>query len=159
MHVKKTDFIYDDDGVLVSRVCTTCKVMKSAREFRTNRSSIRGVNSYCRDCANERNRAYRTTENGRRRTWLADVKRRYNVSGEEAEAIVRKRMGKCEICGDRSTVIHKGVVRNLAIDHDHQTGHIRGVLCNACNLGLGSFRDNEELLIKAAQYLNSYRRN
>lgn len=56
------------------------------------------------------------------------------------------REGKvCEIC--RSP-------EGLAVDHCHDSGQIRGVLCNRCNGGLGMFRDNPVLLIRAAQYLD-----
>jgi hypothetical protein len=56
--------------------------------------------------------------------------------------------GRCAICGaERGT-------RRLAIDHDHTTGFIRGLLCVRCNTGLGSFRDDPELLRKAIEYLD-----
>jgi hypothetical protein len=51
----------------------------------------------------------------------------------------------CEICGDVGQ----------AVDHDHATGEIRGVLCHACNQGLGKFEDNPDLLIQAAHYLTT----
>ena len=58
--------------------------------------------------------------------------------------------GKCMICGDSQTG------RKLAIDHCHQTGKMRGVLCHHCNVGLGHFRDNPDLLLAAINYLKQY---
>lgn len=57
--------------------------------------------------------------------------------------------GVCAIC---SNVDKSG--RALAIDHDHKTGFVRGLLCGSCNRGLGLFRDNPEILLKAAKYLS-----
>ena len=50
----------------------------------------------------------------------------------------------CEVCGS---------TENLHVDHNHDTGKYRGVLCQHCNMGLGHFRDDPNLLIKATQYL------
>jgi len=56
------------------------------------------------------------------------------------------RAGKsCEICGDVGQTV----------DHDHESGEIRGVLCHACNRGIGMFEDNPDLLIQAAHYLTT----
>jgi hypothetical protein len=59
----------------------------------------------------------------------------------------RETGGLCDICGGVPTGI------GLCIDHDHETGMVRGLLCNGCNIGLGGFRDNPRLLIRAADYL------
>lgn len=57
------------------------------------------------------------------------------------QAIIKK---ECGICGGN---------RNLHVDHDHDTGRFRGILCRNCNIGLGHFRSNRELLLKAVEYL------
>jgi hypothetical protein len=45
------------------------------------------------------------------------------------------------------------MLKELAIDHCHKTGKIRGLLCKNCNQGLGQFKDNIDLLLSAAKYL------
>jgi hypothetical protein len=55
--------------------------------------------------------------------------------------------GRCAICG-----CLRGD-RNHALDHDHKTMRVRGVLCASCNLGLGKFKDDIDLLRKAIEYL------
>ena len=54
------------------------------------------------------------------------------------------REGACDICSK--------VFKTLCIDHCHITGKIRGLLCSACNIGLGKFKDKPDLLKKAAEY-------
>jgi hypothetical protein len=54
---------------------------------------------------------------------------------------------KCDVCGGR---------KRLVIDHDHKTGRVRSLLCVTCNLGLGAFKDNPELLRAAALYLEKF---
>ena len=56
--------------------------------------------------------------------------------------------GRCAICGEDSPKMR------LAIDHDHKTGRIRGLLCRHCNLGLGAFLDDTEVMGRAIDYLN-----
>lgn len=56
--------------------------------------------------------------------------------------------GRCEICA---------ATENLHIDHNHKTNQFRGLLCRYCNTGLGSFKDNPRLLIRAAIYLHKKR--
>jgi len=61
----------------------------------------------------------------------------------------------CDICGRPETAQHAGKVRRLAVDHDHVTGALRGVLCGRCNTGLGMFRDDTALIEAAAEYIEN----
>ena len=69
----------------------------------------------------------------------------YGIEPEEYLAMVEQQDGKCLICGKAPDV--------LAVDHDHQTGEVRGLLCKPCNAALGAFNDDYMLLQKAAAYL------
>lgn len=61
--------------------------------------------------------------------------------------------GRCAICREEETATARGRVRSLAVDHDHETGAVRGLLCSRCNTALGLFRDNPALLLEAIAYL------
>lgn len=63
--------------------------------------------------------------------------------------------GVCAICQKSTDIIdiRTGLPRRLAIDHNHKTGEIRGLLCHDCNIAIGHFKDNAELLRCAARYL------
>jgi len=73
----------------------------------------------------------------------------YNISIEDYEFMLEIQKNRCAICGSEPTK-----KRALAVDHDHKTGQVRGLLCNTCNLGLGQFKDSKDLLLKAIKYLN-----
>jgi hypothetical protein len=66
--------------------------------------------------------------------------RRKLVTQETYDRILAAQDGGCAICGALPAV------RDLAVDHDHKTGAVRGLLCMSCNTGLGHFHDDPELL-------------
>lgn len=84
------------------------------------------------------------------------LKRRYGISELEYLDLVQKQNNLCAICGCLETSLDKRLQlpKALAVDHCHQTGKIRGLLCSFCNTGLGQFKDNPDLLKKAIEYLN-----
>lgn len=75
------------------------------------------------------------------------IKRKYNMTAEQVIEEADKRQGKCDICGE--------VPERYCVDHIEIAGKpvFRGMLCNTCNLGLGMFKDNPELLQRAIEYL------
>jgi len=75
------------------------------------------------------------------------------VSVSQFEELRRLQNDRCVICDLPETLIHKGKLQNLSIDHCHETGKIRGLLCKLCNMGLGLFKDDKKRLKKAIQYL------
>lgn len=80
------------------------------------------------------------------------VERTYGIAAAEYDLLYAAQGGRCAICR-RAT----GKARRLAVDHDHKTGEVRGLLCKPCNrYGIGMFaRDNAELLDRAADYLRN----
>lgn len=72
----------------------------------------------------------------------------YGLTTEQYAVMLAAQNGGCKICGGLNP---SG--RRLAVDHDHHTGKIRGILCSRCNSGIANFKDAPELLAKAIQYL------
>jgi uncharacterized protein YlaI len=92
---------------------------------------------------------------------ISRAKSLYGISEKQYEQLFHMHK-KCGICGTAPSQIDKrtGKVKRLAIDHNHKTGIIRGLLCTRCNLGIGNFRaDNGvDLFVKAIKYIkNSWR--
>lgn len=77
------------------------------------------------------------------------VKQKYGISALDYNIMLIDQNGCCYICGTNQ----KDLNVTLAIDHCHSTGKVRKLLCNLCNQGLGSFKDREDLLKKAIDYL------
>lgn len=76
------------------------------------------------------------------------IKRKYGLSQEEYEAMLKSQDSVCAICRLPNT---EG--RRMSVDHNHANGKVRGLLCMTCNAGLGCFKDNENLLLAGMQYL------
>lgn len=97
-----------------------------------------------REYYRERNRRYAKE---RREYWL---RRNYGITAEDFDRMFSEQSGRCGICctedpGGRTNTFH--------VDHCHETGRVRGLLCNRCNRALGQFNDSEELLLAAIAYL------
>lgn len=78
------------------------------------------------------------------------LQRKFGMTKTDYEGLLQKQNHVCAICQGTST-------RALAVDHCHNTGKIRGLLCTNCNRGLGYLKDSAELLRKAANYIDNYR--
>jgi hypothetical protein len=82
--------------------------------------------------------------------YINRLRRDYGLTAAQYRAILIKQDAGCAICGVSQS--DKGA--RLSVDHDHLTGMVRGLLCRACNRSLGGFKDDPELLRRAAEYLH-----
>ena len=71
----------------------------------------------------------------------------YGITREQYDALIVQQNGLCALCNNPPGK------RALAVDHDHKTKEIRGLLCDRCNVGLGMFHDDPQLLVAAIRYL------
>lgn len=75
--------------------------------------------------------------------------RRYGLTPDEADQL---RMRGCDICGRHGDAAASRW-HQLSIDHDHVTGAVRGVLCHGCNVAIGHFREDPDIMRAAIRYL------
>lgn len=80
--------------------------------------------------------------------------REYGITDSQYQQMFEKQGGKCAICG---LVFFKGSRKTVAkVDHCHETGIVRGLLCHGCNVGIGFLKDDFFTVIKAASYLRKF---
>jgi hypothetical protein len=84
-----------------------------------------------------------------RRNW--GYKKDFGITIDEYEIMYIKQNGICLICRQKENS------KRLSVDHCHTTGIVRGLLCGNCNRGLGLFKDNEDSLFRALEYIKSYK--
>jgi hypothetical protein len=142
---------------IVPTVCFCCKIEKLAINFVTASQNKNGLSSWCKQCTHNyyienQKLLIKYGKNYRKEhidyDWRErQLKNLYGIAIEEYNLLFQKQNGKCAICNNTQ------LDRRLAVDHDHKTGKIRGLLCQKCNTALGRFEDNSELLKRAIQYL------
>jgi hypothetical protein len=75
--------------------------------------------------------------------------RKYGITGPSLYALTEAHGGRCALCGTEQP----GGKGDWHVDHCHDSGEVRGLLCHRCNVGLGNFRDDARLLRAAANYV------
>ncbi len=104
----------------------------------------------------ERQRAWNATPHGKRKKRNSALVAAYGITLEQLEAMIAAQNGACPICLQPITAMGKGRNRvrdGCAVDHDHNTGKVRGILCQPCNAALGGFNDDAATLKRAFDYL------
>lgn len=89
----------------------------------------------------------------RERARRSGFRRLYGITLEEYNARLAEQGGVCAICRKPETAMYRGQIKMLAVDHDHESGRKRGLICSACNLILGAAKDSVEILSSAIEYL------
>lgn len=89
---------------------------------------------------------------------LTHVKNTYGLDAEEYLQMILDQSNVCAICHNPEKWKNKhGDVRPLSVDHDHVSGKVRALLCTSCNALLGHAKDNIDILLSAADYLDQYK--
>lgn len=99
------------------------------------------------DAAYQREYRKRNPEVNKRATRKYALRTKYDMTLEEYENMAEQQGHVCAICEQPQEGKH------LAVDHDHKTGEVRGLLCENCNRALGKFKDDPDLVYKAWEYL------
>lgn len=124
------------------RICSRCKQEKTVFNFYRRTSRKRGYHYTCKKCDQK------NYKKNSERIRIRNLMQAYNLTKEQYNNLNKIQSGVCLICKNKCE-IHG----HLSVDHNHFTGAVRGLLCSHCNKGLGCFKDNINLLLKAADYL------
>ena len=151
-----------------NRTCKICKEYKNISNFQPK-------GYQCRECRNEKQRQYWASlpvEIRKSRQMKSEAQKRYREKNLEKtkqvsrEGHIRRKFGitindydsmlnsqnkVCAICKEKCNTGN-----NLAVDHNHKTGRIRGLLCKNCNTSIGLLKENVEILENAIIYLSFY---
>ena len=117
------------------------KVHAIQKRYRTNHRAL----------VTQRTREWAKTSNGSRSCLNSAYKKRYRITLTEYEALLKKQNHKCAICSRPEGCDN----RRLYVDHCHEIGTIRGLVCYRCNTGLACFGDKLETMKKAVAYLEA----
>lgn len=132
---------------MANKVCASCKAEKERFKFHKDKSFSDGRHPYCKECRRRKSRKYneRRAEKNRENA----LKRKYGIDLADYDELLARQDGKCAIC----RVSQNDLTRKLAVDHDHMTMKIRGLLCLRCNTAIGKFNDDPELMNRAIDYI------
>jgi len=130
------------------KTCKVCGVEKNISDFYAGRKD-------CKDCKNAAAKQWRKDhpENVERhlvRMRERTKERRYGITQKQFDQMLVDQNNKCKICGNgfKSS-------KDTHIDHCHSTNKVRGLLCNGCNMALGQFMDNLDIMKNAIKYLQN----
>lgn len=116
--------------------------LKSCKGCGSTTRALKAPGPRCATCLRALKKAQKRAAHGR---WILKT---YGLTLEQYEALHEAQGGVCYIC-QRAT----GKVRRLAVDHDHATGYVRGLLCKPCNSVLAHFRDDPKVAYRTMKYL------
>jgi CRISPR/Cas system-associated protein Cas10 (large subunit of type III CRISPR-Cas system) len=169
-------------GPTYRKRCNVCGKRRLAKLFHKRSESFDGLAFTCKACVavygqertrkeTEERRAQAVPGSATYARWLArehpeiyaqklrqDRRRktlkRYGISLEHYDQLFEKQGGLCAICENpERRVSRSGEVKPLVVDHDHETGRVRGLLCHDCNIALGLIEDNPEIAKAMVRYL------
>lgn len=130
--------------------CNSCGDDKPRSAMVQNKNRPGGVDPECLRCKRERD----NTPHARRQRKDRQLQHKYGITLKDYEQRVIKQNGRCACCGKPETRVNAyGEPKALAVDHDHQSNRIRGLLCASCNKGIGSLGDDPQSVFKAFSYL------
>jgi hypothetical protein len=140
-----------------TKICCVCEERKHFDEFYNFNNKSDGKSYRCKVCDNnarskwakENPKKFRESQ---RRNYLWT---KYRITPEDYNKLLKEQGGACAICGklEEDNIVH-GKFSSLSVDHNHDTGEVRGLLCNQCNRGIGMLGDTPEAIGKALAYLS-----
>jgi hypothetical protein len=136
------------------KLCSMCKEVKPRIAFYYMSDRKSHMSSRCKECQNKATNTWHSLhpEKTQRIVRRSKLKLTFDLTLEHFEDMLEAQCYCCAICGidiDDSR-------QDFSVDHNHANGKVRGLLCGECNSGLGMFKDNQQSLQKAIDYLNNH---
>lgn len=136
--------------------CRKCRKDLPITEFYKIPGNKSGYSYRCKVCTSQDRSVYRLTEKGQIVQKRNNLKFYYGITLEQYNTLFDSQSGVCAVCGFPETVLYKGTLTSLAVDHNHQTGKIRGLLCQSCNVALGHLKENPVIIKSLLEYINRH---
>ena len=142
------------------KTCSKCSEEKSLDQFYRDRTRSDGYRYRCKLCENEnqkskynpnQRRKYNHSETGYKSWRECNLKKFYGITLEDYNRMFAEQNGCCAMCGRHQSEFK----RRLAVDHDHKTSKVRGLLCTGCNVKLGVLEDRD-LVELSKVYLSNF---
>lgn len=127
--------------------CSSCKKVKPLPEFGVKLQTKDGLMGRCKECQ-AKYRTLRYISNPKHYRNLR-LKQKFGIEPEDYDLMYIDQDGRCEICGIHQSELPK----KLAVDHDHSTGQVRGLLCQKCNSAIGLLKEDPILVTRVLTYL------
>lgn len=153
----------DPEGM---RTCNHCKVLKPLSEYHASKAHHDGIARRCKTCSFELHAEWRRTHLAEaaaaQKKWREanpgrasdiHIQKNYGLPFGSYDRMFAEQNGQCAICHTTEAGGKGGKTGRFHVDHCHDTGAVRGLLCHGCNVSLGHFKHSEEILLSAIQYL------
>lgn len=130
----------------MTKQCNKCSKIKETKDFSKRSRAKDGLYHQCKECKNLLKR--QDHQNNPHNLW---ARKQIGLTKEIYTQLLNKYNNKCAICEKAP------IKKALAVDHCHETGKIRGLLCDNCNRAIGYLKDDHNLINKAASYVAEYK--
>ena len=136
------------------KFCKSCSTTKSIEDFYIRRRGTDLRHSTCKECDKKRVKENHDPKRYREQ----HLKRQYGIDHKEYDKILKQQNGCCSVCGtDKPGGKHQN--KYFHVDHNHETGVVRGLLCSHCNTALGLFNEDVAIMKKAMVYLTTWEKH
>lgn len=132
----------------------TCKACDSLYNSLSSKEKLKHYYEANRDEMLQKKRIYTAAIKEKKRIY--DILKKYNLTLEKYRNFLRAQNSKCLGCGAVDGQINYGRGRHLVVDHCHESGEVRGLLCSRCNLILGMAKENPQVLMRLRDYYINY---
>jgi hypothetical protein len=137
--------------------CAKCREVLALSDFYPSAKNLGGLTPNCKKCICAYRRERYANSDGLSEMRKHHLKRTYGLSAARYERMLTRQGGVCAICGHGEKCIRNGKAQSLAVDHDHETGKVRGLLCSKCNQGLGHIEDDISRVKSIIAYIEKHK--